>query len=75
MNTKKTMTLNMSKDEMEILIKFSKKWDMSKTAVVRRSIRLMDIVEGMLQRGEIKWPNPLAGLNLTTINLNKDSES
>jgi hypothetical protein len=49
---KKTMTLNLTDAEMAVLEDFSQKKDMSKTAVMRQALRLYQLVEVRLERGE-----------------------
>jgi predicted transcriptional regulator len=49
---KKTMTLNLSEEEMSSLEQLARRNDMSKTAVLRKAIRIYLILEKRLQRGE-----------------------
>lgn len=50
--TKKTMTLNLSEREMEVLEDLSRRKDLSKTAVLRQALRLYQMVEAKLAAGE-----------------------
>jgi hypothetical protein len=52
MTSKRTMTLNLTDAEMAFLEESSGKKDVSKTAVVRQALRLLQIVELRLSRGE-----------------------
>lgn len=52
MTTKKTMTLNLTQTEMEVLEDLSKRKDLSKTAVVRQALRLYQMVDIRLAKGE-----------------------
>lgn len=49
---KRTMTLNLSPEEMEALEVFAKRKDMSKTATVRQALRLYHLVDTRLAQGE-----------------------
>jgi predicted transcriptional regulator len=49
---KRTMTLNLSEEEMSSLEQLARRNDMSKTAVLRKAIRIYLILEKRLQRGE-----------------------
>lgn len=49
---KKTMTLNLPAQEMEMLGALATRTDMSKTAVMRKALRLLDMVEGRIAKGE-----------------------
>jgi hypothetical protein len=49
---KKTMTLNLTDAEMEVLEELAKKKDLSKTAIVRQALRLYQMVEVRFNRGE-----------------------
>ena len=49
---KKTMTLNLTRQEMDVVETLSTQWDMSKTAVLRKAIRMLQLVEIRLSRGE-----------------------
>jgi predicted transcriptional regulator len=52
MPDKKTMTLNLSEDEMNSLDQLALRNDMTKTAVIKKAIRIYLILETRLQRGE-----------------------
>lgn len=52
MATKKTMTLNLTDAEMAVLEELSEKKDLSKTAVLRQALRLYQMVNVRLDRGE-----------------------
>jgi predicted transcriptional regulator len=49
---RKTMTLNLTEAEMKALDELSVTKDMSKTAVLRQALRLYQMVEARLTRGE-----------------------
>jgi len=51
-DVKKTMTLNLTKAEMQALEELAKKKDLSKTAVVRQAIRLYQMIDIRLAAGE-----------------------
>lgn len=48
---KKTMTLNLTDAEMEVLEELCEKKDLSKTAVLRQALRLYQTVEIRTERG------------------------
>ncbi len=52
MATKKTMTLNLTDTEMAVLEELSEKKDLSKTAVLRQALRLYQMVNVRIDRGE-----------------------
>jgi predicted transcriptional regulator len=52
MPEKRTMTLNLSEDEMNALDQLALRNDMSKTAVIKKAIRIYLILETRMQRGE-----------------------
>lgn len=52
LDTKKTMTLNLSEAEMRVLDELANKKDLSKTAVLRQALRLYQMVEERLSAGE-----------------------
>jgi len=52
MPEKKTMTLNLSEDEMNSLDQLAERNDMTKTAVIKKAIRIYLILEARMQRGE-----------------------
>jgi hypothetical protein len=52
MNERKTMTLNLTEREMQILEELSRKKELSKTAVVRQALRLYQVIDARLTDGE-----------------------
>ncbi|MBK8269389.1 MAG: ribbon-helix-helix protein, CopG family [Planctomycetes bacterium] len=52
MNEKRTMTLNLSSQEMEALEELSRVKELSKTAVIRQALRLYQLVGERLAQGE-----------------------
>lgn len=46
------MTLNLTDAEMVALEEFSRKKELSKTAVIRQALRLYQLVDSRLERGE-----------------------
>lgn len=52
MADKRTMTLNLTDDEMSALEDLSSRYDMSKTAVIRKALRMYHAIDARLQRGE-----------------------
>lgn len=52
MNSKKTMTLNLTEAEMEALESLSASKDVSKTAIVRQALRLYQLINVRLELGE-----------------------
>ena len=52
MNTKKTMTLNLTEAEMQVLGKLSQKKDLSKTALLRQALRIYQVIEARLENGD-----------------------
>jgi hypothetical protein len=51
MNTKRTMTLNLTHQEMRVLEELSNQKDLSKTAILRQALRLYQLVEVKLSEG------------------------
>jgi len=49
---KKTMTLNLTESEMQVLEELAKKKELTKTAVIRQAIRLYQLVDARLTAGE-----------------------
>ena len=49
---KRTMTLNLTDQEMRVLEDLSSRRDVSKTALLRQALRLYQIVDTRLSRGE-----------------------
>ena len=52
MAEKRTMTLNLTNDEMNALDALSDRYDMSKTAIIRKALRMYQMIDTRLQRGE-----------------------
>jgi predicted transcriptional regulator len=52
MADKRTMTLNLTDDEMTSLEALSNRYDMTKTAVIRRALRMYQVIDERLQRGD-----------------------
>ena len=52
MAIKRTMTLNLSDEEMAVLDELATKKDLSKTAVIRQALRLYQVVDARLSAGE-----------------------
>ena len=52
MDDKRTMTLNLTHGEMEVLEELAKKKELNKTAVLRQALRLYQMVDEKLSRGE-----------------------
>lgn len=52
MNTKKTMTLNLTEAEMQVLGNLSAKKDLSKTALLRQALRIYQVIEARLESGD-----------------------
>lgn len=52
MNQKRTMTLNLTDQEMKVLEELSRQKDLTKTTVIRQAIRLYQLVDARFQRGE-----------------------
>lgn len=50
--TKKTMTLNLTDAEMRVLEELCAKKELSKTALLRQALRLYQIVEARLEKGD-----------------------
>jgi hypothetical protein len=50
--SKKTMTLNLTEREMDVLEELSRKKDLSKTAVIRQALRLFQLIDTRLAQGE-----------------------
>lgn len=51
-DAKKTMTLNLTDAEMRVLEDLAKKKDLTKTAVIRQSLRLYQMVDMRLAAGD-----------------------
>ncbi len=52
MLAKRTMTLNLTDAEMSVVEDLSKQKDISKTAVMRQALRLYQLIEARISRGE-----------------------
>ncbi|HEB55824.1 MAG TPA: ribbon-helix-helix protein, CopG family [Gammaproteobacteria bacterium] len=52
MATKRTMTLNLSEAEMNVVEALCKKKGLSKTALLRQALRLYQSIDERLERGE-----------------------
>jgi len=50
--SKKTMTLNLTDAEMEVLEDLCAKKELSKTALLRQALRLYQAIENRLEKGE-----------------------
>ncbi len=48
---KRTMTLNLTEREMEVLEELSRKKELSKTAVIRQALRLYQLIDARLELG------------------------
>jgi len=46
------MTLNLTDDEMTSLEALSNRYDMTKTAVIRKALRMYQVIDERLQRGD-----------------------
>ncbi|MDI1227630.1 MAG: transcriptional regulator [bacterium] len=51
-NLKRTMTLNLTEAEMDVLEQLSKKKELSKTTVLRQALRLYQVVEVRVEKGD-----------------------
>ncbi len=51
-NAKRTMTLNLTEAEMMVLEDLSVKKDLSKTSLIRQALRLYQLVEIRVERGD-----------------------
>ena len=52
MGAKRTMTLNLTEAEMEVLEALSEKKDLSKTALLRQALRIYQVIEARLESGD-----------------------
>lgn len=52
MGAKKTMTLNLTEAEMDVLEVLSAKRDLSKTALLRQALRMYQVVDARLEKGD-----------------------
>jgi hypothetical protein len=61
MKEKRTMTLNLTEREMVALEELSASKDMTKTAVIRQAIRLYQLLDAKLSKGErLVWEDDKA---------------
>ena len=51
MIAKRTMTLNLTEAEMEVLVMLSTKKELSKTALLRQALRMYQVIEARLESG------------------------
>jgi predicted transcriptional regulator len=51
MSAKKTMTLNLTDQEMEVLDELAQKKDISKTGIIRQALRLYQLIDTRLSEG------------------------
>ena len=49
---KKTMTLNLTDKEMQVIEKLAQEKDLSKTALIRQAIRMYQIIEARISNGD-----------------------
>lgn len=49
---KRTMTLNLTDAEMQVLEDLCERKDLSKTALLRQALRLYQVVEARIERGD-----------------------
>ena len=52
MQTKKTMTLNLTDEEMQMIEALARQKDVSKTAIVKSAIRLFHVISSRMANGE-----------------------
>jgi hypothetical protein len=52
MNNKRTMTLNLTEAEMHVLDELSGRKDLTKTALLRQALRLYQMVDARIERGD-----------------------
>jgi predicted transcriptional regulator len=52
MTAKRTMTLNLTDAEMQVLDDLSQRKELTKTAVIRQALRLYQTVEARIERGD-----------------------
>jgi predicted transcriptional regulator len=50
--SKRTMTLNLSDAEMSVLEELCEKKELNKTAIIRQALKLYQIVESRLEKGD-----------------------
>ena len=49
---KKTMTLNLTDKEMQVIEKLAQEKDLSKTALIRQAIRMYQLIEARISNGD-----------------------
>ena len=52
MSAKKTMTLNLTDQEMDVLEELAQKKDISNTAIIRQALRLYQLIDVRISEGE-----------------------
>jgi hypothetical protein len=52
MSDKRTMTLNLTDREMDVLEMLAREKDLSKTAILRQALRLFQLVDAKIAQGE-----------------------
>lgn len=52
MHDKRTMTLNLTAPEMEALHELARRKDLTKTAVIRQALRLLQMIDARIAQGE-----------------------
>jgi predicted transcriptional regulator len=52
MADKRTMTLNLTEEEMNALEELSTRYDMTKTAILRKALRMYVVIDARLKNGE-----------------------
>lgn len=52
MGARKTMTLNLTEAEMDVLEALSEKKELSKTALLRQALRMYQVIEARLESGD-----------------------
>lgn len=55
--TKKAMTLNLTDQEMAVLERMCDKKELSKTALIRQALRLYQLVDTRMEKGEKLFSN------------------
>ena len=50
--SKRTMTLNLTEAEMKVLEELCERKDLSKTALLRQALRLYQLVEARIEKGD-----------------------
>ena len=52
MGARRTMTLNLTEAEMDVLEALSEKKELSKTALLRQALRMYQVIEARLESGD-----------------------